>query len=72
MKITVKYKNGQMETIEVSQIKLQNKNPCVKCRNNGGCYDHGCFMPEDCGDFLVSTHHEIRIQDVDNIYIKEF
>ena len=47
MKLEIKFKNGQTEIKEVSKLDLQNKNPCVNCRKDGGCYDHGCFMPED-------------------------
>lgn len=72
MKLEIKFKNGQTEIKEVSKLDLQNKNPCVNCRKDGGCYDHGCFMPEDWGDFLVSTEHvghHIRIQDVEMIRV---
>ena len=71
MKLEIKFKNGQTEIKEVSKLELQNKNPCTNCRKDGGCYDHGCFMPEDWGDFLVSIEHghEIRIQDIEMIRV---
>lgn len=71
MKLEIKYKNGQTEIKDVSKLDLQKKNPCINCRKDGGCYDHGCFMPEDWGDFLVSIEHghEIRVQDVEMIRV---
>ena len=54
MKLFVKYKNGSVEIVNVSELSYHTKNPCLNCRKGGGCYDHGCFMPEDWGDFLTS------------------
>lgn len=53
MKLFVKYKNGSVEIVNVSELSYHTKNPCLNCRKGGGCYDHGCFMPEDWGDFLL-------------------
>lgn len=72
MVLEVKYKNGLIEIQKVSKLSFQNKNPCINCRKDGGCYDHGCFMPEDWGDFLISENNSIRIQDTQEIKIKEF
>ncbi|MCR5188667.1 MAG: hypothetical protein K6C97_07000 [Treponema sp.] len=72
MKLEIKFKNGQTEIKEVSKLDLKKKNPCINCRKDGGCYDHGCFMPEDWGDFLVSRDHEIRVQDVETIKVIQF
>ena len=47
MKLFVKYKNGSVEIVNVSELSYHKKNPCLKCRKGGGCYGHGCFMPED-------------------------
>ncbi|MCR4741866.1 MAG: hypothetical protein K5866_03215 [Treponema sp.] len=69
MKLEIKLKNGQTEIKEVSTLDLKKKNPCINCRIDGGCYDHSCFMSEDWGDFLVSTEHEIRVQDVEMIRV---
>ena len=72
MKVEVRYKNGQIEITEITKVQLKTKNPCIKCRNDGGCYDHGCFMPEDWGNFIVSGNNELRMQDIDDILIMEF
>ena len=66
MKLFVKYKNGSVEIVNVSELSYDKKNPCLKCRTGGGCYDHGCFMPEDWGDFLLSKSGDvsIRLQEV--------
>lgn len=73
MKLLVKYKNGSVEIVNVSELSHHTKNPCVNCRQEGGCYDHGCFMPEDWGDFLTSQSCgvSIRVQDIQEIRVKE-
>lgn len=51
MKLFVKYKNGSVEIVNVSELSYHTKNPCLNCRKGGGCYDHGCFIeiePENC------------------------
>ena len=47
MQLLVKYKNGSTETVNVSELSYHTVNPCLNCRQDGGCYGHGCFMPED-------------------------
>lgn len=47
MKLLVKYKSGLMDLVNISNASYVTKNPCAKCRKGGGCYDHGCFLPED-------------------------
>lgn len=66
MKLFVKYKNGSVEIVNVSELSYHTKNPCLNCRKGSGCYDHGCFMPEDWGDFLTSQSCgvSIRLQDI--------
>ena len=73
MQLFVKYKNGSTEIVNVSELSYHTVNPCLNCRPDGGCYDHGCFMPEDWGDFLVSQScgTSIRLQDVQDILVKE-
>lgn len=73
MKLLVKYKNGLVDLVDISNISHVTKNPCVKCRKDGGCFDHGCFLPEDWGDFIVSTtsNKTIRVQDIQELHIKE-
>lgn len=70
MRILVKYKNGTSDVLNVEKIKYFSKNPCLKCRPDGGCYGHGCFSDEDWGDFLdIGNEEGIRIQDVKLIQI---
>jgi hypothetical protein len=69
MKLSIKYTNGSVDIKEVSRLSLKKKNPCTNCRKDGGCYDHGCFLPEDWGDFLVSENEELRLQDIDTISV---
>ena len=73
MQLFVKYKGGSTEIVNVSELSYHTVNPCLNCRSDGGCYDHGCFMPEDWGDFLVSQScgTSIRLQDVQDILVKE-
>lgn len=73
MQLLVKYKNGSTEIVNVSKLSYHTVNPCLNCRQDGGCYGHGCFMPEDWGDFLVSQScgTSIRLQDVQDILVKE-
>ena len=52
MKLLVKYKNGSVEIVNVLELSYYTKNPCLNCRQEGGCYDHGRFMPEDWEIFL--------------------
>ena len=72
MKIKIKYKNGLVEIKEASSFNIRTKNPCINCRSDGGCYDHGCFLPEDWGDFLIFENSEVRIQDTDDINVIDF
>ena len=53
MKLFVKYKNGSVEIVNVSELSYHKKNPCLKCRKSGGCYDHGCFMASFFGKNFV-------------------
>lgn len=71
MKLTIKYKNGSSETLDVEKLGHYSKNPCASCRKDGGCYEHGCFMPEEWGDFLDLGHHHIRVQDVESMHVSE-
>ena len=73
MKLFVKYKNGSIEIINVSELSYHKKNPCLKCRKGGRCYDHGCFMPEDWGDFLTSKSGDvsIRLQDIQEVQVTD-
>ncbi len=74
MKLYVKYKNGQVDFVNILDLTSITKNPCINCRKDGGCYDHGCFSPEDWGDFIVSQSSgvSIRVQDIQELHIKEF
>ena len=70
MKILVKFKNGVSDTYDVTRVSLFSKNPCIKCRPNGGCYEHSCFTSEDWGDFLdIGNGNNLRTQDIENIMI---
>ena len=70
MKILVKFKNGVSDTYEVGKVKFFTKNPCLKCRPDGGCYGHGCFSSEDWGDFLdIGNNKSLRMQDIENIKV---
>ena len=71
MELKVKFKNGLVEIKKVKKLEYSSKNPCIRCRKGGGCYDHGCFMPEEWGDFLTSENHSIRLQDVDELLITD-
>ena len=73
MQLFVKYKNGSTEIVNVSELSYHTVNPCLNCRQDGGYYDHGCFMPEDQGDFLISQScgTSVRLQDVQDILVKE-
>lgn len=73
MKILVAFKSGHSDILEVNKIDVFSKNPCEKCRPQNSCYDHGCFTPEDWGNFLdLGTGKTIRIQDVANIKVVSF
>ena len=69
MKILVKFKNGVTDLYEVKKVSFFSKNPCLRCRSDGGCYGHNCFDSEDWGDFIDTGNGSIRMQDVENIRI---
>ena len=73
MQLFVKYKNGSTEIVNVSELSYHIVNPCLNCRPDGGCYDHGCFMPEDWGDFLISKSGDvsIRLQDIQEVQVTD-
>ena len=65
--------NAMMKAVGLSELSYYKRNPCLKCRKGGGCYDHGCFMPEDWGDFLTSKSCgvSIRLQDIQEVQVKD-
>ena len=69
MKVQVIKKDQTSRIYEVERVKYFSKNPCLKCRPDGGCYDHGCFNPEDWGDFLDLGKDEIKVTDIKTIRI---
>ena len=70
MKILVKFKNGTNDTFDVNKVNFFSKNPCTKCRSDGGCYEHSCFTSEDWGDFLdIGNNSSLKVQDIENIRI---
>lgn len=72
MKILVKFQNGVSDTFTLDRINFFSKNPCVKCRSDGGCFGHGCFDSEDWGDFLdLGNGKSIKVGDIQNIRILE-
>ena len=73
MKLLVKYKNGSVEIVNVLELSYYTKNSCLNCRQEGGCYDHGRFMPEDWGDFLISQSCgvSIRVQDIQEVQVAD-
>lgn len=70
MKILVKFKNGVSDTYDMNRVSFFSRNPCLKCRSDGGCYGHNCFDSEDWGDFLdLGDNKNLRLQDIENIKI---
>ena len=70
MRILIKFKDGMSDIFSVENIDMFSKNPCQNCRSDGGCYEHGCFAPEDWGDFLdLGNDRHVKIQDIAHITI---
>lgn len=72
MKIQAYMQDGSIRTEVVDKVRYYSKNPCTKCRSDGGCFDHGCFTSEDWGDFIeIKNKEPIRVQDVKTLRIVE-
>lgn len=72
MKIQAQMKDGSTRIETVDRVKFYSKNPCINCRPDGGCFDHGCFLPEDWGDFLdLGSKEHIRVQDIKTLRVIE-
>lgn len=72
MKIQAHMNDGSIRTEVIDRVRFYSKNPCTKCRKDGGCFDHGCFLPEDWGDFIdIGNREPIRVQDVKTLRILE-
>ena len=73
MKILIKFKNGVSDVIAFDRVREFTKNPCLKCRSDGGCYGHGCFDSEDWGTFLdLGNGNSIKTDDISDIKILSF
>jgi hypothetical protein len=72
MRVLVKFQNGVSDVFNLTKVNFISKNPCLKCRPDGGCYEHSCFNSEDWGDFLdLGNGESIKMDDVELIRILE-
>ncbi len=70
MRVLVKFKNGISDVISFEKVEIFSKNPCIKCRSDGGCYGHHCFNSEDWGEFLdLGNGNSIKTDDISDIKI---
>jgi len=70
LRVLVKFRNGVSDVITIEKVKIFSKNPCIKCRSDGGCYGHNCFDSEEWGEFIdLGNGNSIKTDDISDIKI---